>query len=191
MKQILVIFILLLLPAICFGQVFPNDALSVFTTVDAGSFLNYIDCSALPSGTCSLLYVSFEFPEPTESSGTGAMVNIYCDDNLLTRMIPSINLDNSGGAYWNSGGASYSQFLASRCSGEIVLENVDYDSEAQITLIYVPYDIASSSPAGATPDIYNGFTYGEIIISIFAFLSFAVLSYAFLFFWLRGFKIKQ
>jgi len=38
---------------------------------------------------------------------------------------------------------------------------------------------------------YNGFTYGEIIISFFAFLSFVVILYAVIFFTLRGIKIKQ
>jgi len=34
----------------------------------------------------------------------------------------------------------------------------------------------------------NGFSYGEIVISIFLFMLLLVMSYTFLFFWVRGIK---
>jgi len=53
--------------------------------------------------------------------------------------------------------------------------------------------VASSSPATSSIDQFfiGGFSAGEIVNSIFLFLITLLLAYSFLFFWVRGIKIKK
>lgn len=38
--------------------------------------------------------------------------------------------------------------------------------------------------------IYNGFTYGDVVISVFLFLLFSVSIYSFFYFKIKGFKVR-
>jgi hypothetical protein len=48
-----------------------------------------------------------------------------------------------------------------------------------------------SSITSTVQSVYDGFTYGEIVISVFAFAAVLILAYAFLWFSVKGFKIRQ
>jgi hypothetical protein len=48
-----------------------------------------------------------------------------------------------------------------------------------------------SSTTSTVQSVYDGFTYGEIVISFFAFAAVLILAYAFLWFSVKGFKIRQ
>jgi hypothetical protein len=43
----------------------------------------------------------------------------------------------------------------------------------------------------STIGIYNGFTYGEIMATFFLFMIFVILVYAFIFFWIKGLRVKS
>jgi len=58
------------------------------------------------------------------------------------------------------------------------------------TVVYIPRDINNTtSSLSFQQGIVGGFTYGEIIISFFAFVIFIVAAYSFFYHWIRGYNI--
>lgn len=72
---------------------------------------------------------------------------------------------------------------------------VDYTGAAPVASS-TPFAFASSTcnieySTSTAQSVYFGFTYGELVISVFAFLIFVVVAYTALFNWVVGIKIKK
>lgn len=52
------------------------------------------------------------------------------------------------------------------------------------------YEAASSTPASSSIETVNGFTKGELVIGYFLLALLILTAYAFLYFWVRGVKIR-
>lgn len=189
-KITLVIIAFLCLPIICFGQVFPKDAVQTYGyVVYGGGSTNLVDCAALPSGVCTVLY--WWFAPSGQPDYAGQEIELACADG---------SFQNSDWAKAGFNEGRIQSFEQLKCDGYVNVSNNEDELPPFLTgVIYVPYNIASSTnltgfyggASSSIPSTFNGFTYGEIIIAIFSFLTFMVLLYAFIFGWLRGFKIKQ
>jgi len=73
------------------------------------------------------------------------------------------------------------------CNSPVMAQKIGND-KAQIIITYVPYNLQTSS---STLSIYNGFTSGEIVNSLFLFLIFLTLIFGFVIFKFLGFKIHK
>lgn len=65
-------------------------------------------------------------------------------------------------------------------------------------IVYVPYDLTKvststiiSTGSSTFPAVASGFTYGEIVNSVWLFLSFVMIAYAFFYFSIAGIKVKK
>jgi len=72
---------------------------------------------------------------------------------------------------------------------------VDY-SGATPTASSTPFAFSSSTcnveySSSTFPSVANGFTYGEVVISVLLFLIFAVVIYSFFWSWVVGVKLKK
>jgi len=55
------------------------------------------------------------------------------------------------------------------CYDTVVFDKTGLGDSAFVSITYVPYDITKS--ASNTPSIYQGFSYGDIVISVFVFIA--------------------
>lgn len=80
--------------------------------------------------------------------------------------------------------------LSFLCNDTLRLEKTGNDT-SDILITYVERNIASSTEESFAQGFIEGFTYGDIVISVVAMLIFSIVIYDYLYRWIRGNKIKQ
>ncbi len=148
---------------------FPKDAVTF--TQELVDIDNVIVLVATPSNPVTVLGVRMQ------QSGVQSETILECDNVMLAH---------------NFGLRDYSLDLISfLCEGTLRFDKTGVSDTAFVSTTYVPRNIASSTEESFTQGYIQGFTYGDIIISVLAMLIFSIVIYDFLYRWVRGNKIKQ
>ncbi len=149
---------------------FPKDAVTF--TQELEGITNVTVLVATPSNPVTVLSVRMQ------QSSIQSETILECDSVVLAH--------NFGGS------RDYSLDLISfLCEGTLRFDKTGVGDNAFVSTTYVPRNIASSTEESFTQGYIQGFTYGDIIISVLAMLIFSIVIYDFLYRWVRGNKIKQ
>ena len=153
-------------------MIFFNNAQSVWGEISGNASTTLL---SVPNGeTYTMLYLGVN----SNSNDAGANAEAVCGSKDILhihdlKLIPNIE-----------------RFSMSKCSNDIQFNTTGVaqsGDKTSVHLIYVPYDTASTSQQAFS----GGFSYGEVVSSVFLFASCVALIYALLYFSILGVKIKS
>lgn len=146
--------IFFIFPIVSFGAYFPNDAITSVFTIPANSSTTIL--TATTTNTILSVYLKLNGTTPPTATGY-------------------VRCGNTGIASTGYGNITNTELrdFTYKCSENIVGYNTATLQGTSGYIVYVPYDLATIGIP--TISTINGFTYGEIVISTFLFLSFCIL----------------
>jgi len=132
-------------------MIFPKDAKTISTSItNIGSEILVSD---IPSSVLSVRI---------QQSGIQSETEIYCGSHIIAHNYAK----------------DYSIDLGHHiCYDPVVMNKTGAGDTAFATLTYVPYDINKNDTSSTSPYFINGFSYGEIVLSIFLFLIFIIIAF--------------
>jgi len=134
-------------------MIFPKDAISTSTSIDGIGSAEII--STFPSTVLGI---------KMQQSGTQSETVVKCNGgNIAYNYAKDYDLD----------------LVHHICNTAVTVNKTGAGDSSFINITYVPYDITKT--ASITPNVYQGFTHGEIVLTVFAFLVWITLAYKF--FW--------
>ena len=148
---------------------FPKDAVTFTKTLEGVD--DAVVITASPSSPVTVLSVRMQ------QSGTQSETDLSCGPLVIAQ---------------NFGERDYPLDLMSfLCTAELKFNKTGQGDDAFVSTTFVPRNLASSTEESFTQGFIEGFTYGDIVISVVAMLIFSIVIYDFIYRWVRGNRIKQ
>jgi len=149
---------------------FPTDAITI--RLDNNTINNNVAVNVLPSGTYTILNISFH----SQSSESSSM---SCGGVFLVRHYATFNTEKS---------------MAYLCNNDVT---AILDNKTSALITYVPYNLrlisttTATSVASSTVSTINGFTYGEVLVILILLMIFTQAFFSELKQWFFGVRIEN